>query len=196
MYHKALMNVLKEKKHRKFKNIWRERPLEKIGGHQVVGDRSRGRVDIVVEDNNSNFHAIELKIVQLPREKNLNPKQSLYDIGQITSDFARLSEANELSSYDCVIVMHGGYLNVYRTPDSVYREFHNRMFVDVETSKLAGEFKTERKKRKKQLEAVKTLGFDHPFIQKTKFVRVITVEGLGLVTICGPVPNSTKNNQN
>ena len=92
VYHIALMEVLEHK--RKFIGIRREVLLEDIGG-RVVDDRSRGYVDIVIEGKNSNVHAIELKVVQLPREKNLSPMQSLYDIGQIAGDFLRLKRGEE-----------------------------------------------------------------------------------------------------
>ena len=142
VYHTALIEALEN--NRKFNKVIREVPLEDIDG-RVVGDRSRGRVDIVIEGKSSNVHAIELKVVQLPRKKNLSPMQSLYDIGQITGDFLRLEGANKLTSFDCVICLHGEVLSVYGTPKALLREFHNRMFVDFKTSEVAGQLKTEKK---------------------------------------------------
>ena len=184
-YQKALVKELKKKRNLVVKP---EEPLNEIGG-QVVDGRSRGRVDIVIEDNNSNIHAIELKIVQLPREKNLSPMQSLYDIGQITGDFVRLKEAKRPTSFDCVIVLHGGLLPVYRTPKTLLREFHNRMFVDFKTSEAAGELKAKKSDplRKKQKRLIKQLGLDQPFTQSTDSMRALTSDRLGLITIHGPL---------
>ncbi len=185
VYHKALMAALKEKENRKFKDIRHERPLREISSQPV----RRERVDIVVESNNSNVHAIELKVVQLPREKNLSPMQCLYDIGQITRDFIRLSEAETLTSFDCVIVLYGGLLSVYRTPATLLREFHNRMFVDFKTSEAAGQLKFEKNNslRKKQRRLIKQLGLDQPFTRSTDSMRAKTSEKLGLITIHGPL---------
>ena len=187
VYHMALIEVLENNP--KFIEIRHEAPLEEIGG-RIVDDTSRGRVDIVIEGKNSNVHAIELKVVQLPREKNLSPMQSLYDIGQITRDFLRLKQAKKLTSFDCVIVLHGGLLSVYETPKALLREFHNRMFVDFKTSEMAGELKTEKSHplRKKQRRLIKQLSLDQPFTQSTKSMRALTSKNLGLITIHGPLP--------
>ena len=184
--HTALIEVLEN--NRKFNRVMREVPLEDIDG-RVVDDRSRGRVDIVIEGTNSNVHAIELKVVQLPREKNLRPMRSLYDIGQITGDFLRLKGAKTLTSFDCVICLHGGLLSVYGTSKALLREFHNRMFVDFKTSEIAGQLKTERSHplRKKQYRLIKQLGLDQPFTQSTGLMRAVTSEKLGLITIHGPL---------
>ena len=185
-YHAALMEVLEN--NLKFNRVRREVPLEDIGG-RVVDDRSCGRVDIIIEGKNYNVHAIELKIVQLPREKNLSPNQILYDIGQITGDFLRLNGAKKLTSFDCVIVLHGVLLSVYGTPKSLLREFHNRMFVDFKTSELDGELKTEKSHplRKKQKWLIKQLSLDEPFTPSTKSMHARTVGKLGLITIPGPL---------
>ncbi|MCY4231589.1 MAG: hypothetical protein OXF26_12105 [Alphaproteobacteria bacterium] len=187
VYQEALVEVL-EKNRRK---VRREVLLDKICG-QVVDDRSRGYVDIVVEDKNSNVHGIEIKLVQLPREDKykLGPSQSLYDIGQITGDFLRLEGARRLTSFDCVIVLHGALLSVYGTSRSLLREFHNRMFVDFETSKIAGELKTQKNLplRMEQERLIKQLGLDQPFTPSTKSMHAQTVKNLGLITIPGPIP--------
>ena len=186
VYHAALLEVLESNP--KFNKVRREVPLECIGG-QVVDDRSRGRVDIVIEGKNSNVHAIELKIVQLPREKNLSPNQSLYDIGQITGDFLRLKGAEKLTSFDCVIILHGVLLSVYGTRKPLLREFHNRMFVDFKTSEMGGELKTKKNHplRKKQKRLIKQLSLDEPFTPSTKSMHARTVGKLGLITIPGPL---------
>ena len=186
VYHTALMEVLENSP--KFNEIRREVPLEDIGG-RVVDDRSRGRVDIVIEGKNSNVHAIELKIVRLPREKHLSPNQSLYDIGQITGDFLRLKGAKKLTSFDCAIILHGVLLSVYGTPKSLLREFHNRMFVDFKTSEMGRELKVEKSHplRKKQKRLIKQLGLDRPFTQLTDSMSAQTSGKLGLITIHGPL---------
>ena len=185
VYGNTLMQVLRENP--KFE-IKPEEPIKKFGG-QAVGGRSRGRVDIVIEDKNSNVHAIEIKIVQLPREKNLGPRQCLYDIGQITRDFVKLNEAKEVISFDCIIVLHGAFVSERSTSKALLREFHNRMFVDFKTSEVAGELKAEQKDpfRKKQKRLIKQLGLDQPFTQSTDSVRALTSERLGLITIHGPL---------
>lgn len=184
VYQAALVEVLKN--NRRF-NVRCEVPLGDIGG-RVVDDRTRGRVDIVVDGKNA-VHAIEIKLVQLPREKHLSPMQCLYDIGQITGDFLRLKGATGLTSFDCVIVLHGVLLSVYGTPTRLLREFHNRMFIDFKTSKTAGELKAQKHLpfRKVQERLIKELGLDQPFTQSTRSMHARTVNKLGLITIPGPL---------
>ena len=160
-----------------------EEPIKKVGG------RGHGRVDIVIEDKNFNVHAIEIKIVQLPRESNLSPMQCLYDIGQITGDFVRLNGAKKVTSFDCVIVLHGLFVSERSTPIALLREFHNRMFVDFKTSELAGELKAEQNDplRKRQKRLIKQLGLDQPFTQSRDSMHALTSDRLGLITIHGPL---------
>ena len=184
VYQVALMEMLRNS--RRFEKVTCEVPLEKIGG-QVVDDRRHGRVDIVVEDKNSNVHAIEIKLVQLPRKTNLTSMRCLFDIGQITGDFLRLEGAKGRTSFDCVIVLHGVLLSVYGTPKKLLREFHNRMFVDFKTSEMAGELRSERclQLRKEQTRLIKQLGLDQPFTQFTGSMHARTANKLGVITIPG-----------
>ena len=186
VYRDTLIEVLKENQN--FSEVRREVPLENIGGEALAGVGA-GYVDIVVKDNNSNVHGIELKIVQLPRERHLAPMQCLFDIGQITWDFLRLKGAKKLTSFDCVIVLHGGFLSVRRTRHTLLREFHNRMFVDFKTSLTAGELKVQKDDpvRKKQVQLIKQLGLDQPFTEKTDSMLARTGKRLGLIRIHGPL---------
>ena len=187
VYGTELMGVLANS--RQCTKVCDEVPLENIGG-QAVDGRRNGRVDIVVEGRNSNVHAIELKVVKLPREEHLGPNECLWDIGQITGDFLRLESANRLTSFDCVIVLHGVLMSVYRTNRKLLREFHNRMFVDFKTSEMDGELNKEKNDpfRRKQVRLIHQLGLDLPFTPSTKLMRALTSKELGLITISGPLP--------
>ena len=182
VYHTALMEVLENNE--KFNRICSEVPLEEIDG------TGHGFVDIVIERENSDVHAIELKVVQLPREGHLGPNGALYDIGQITSDFLRLKGANKLTSFDCVIVLHGVLLCLYNTRKKLLREFHNRMFVDFKTSETYGELKSQKNVpfRKKQKRLIQQLGLDQPFTPPTGSMCARTSGKLGLIAIHGPLP--------
>ena len=186
VYHTALAQVLEN--NRRFSRITSEVRLEDIAG-RVVDGRSRGRVDLVIESKNSNFHAIELKVAQLPRERHMSPKSALYDIGQITRDFLRLEGAKKLTSFDCVIVLHGVLLSVYNTRKALLREFHNRMFVDFKTSEKDGELRFEKTDplRMKQKRLIKQLGLDQPFTQLSDPMCALTGQQLGLIIIHGPL---------
>ena len=186
VYQNALMRVLET--NRRFE-VRREVPLGEIGGIAPDGGNC-GFVDIVVEDNNSNVHGIELKIVQLPRENRLGPSECLFDIGQITWDFLKLKGARNLTSFDCVVVLHGEFVSERRSSRALLREFHNRMFVDFKTSETAGELNAQRDDpvRKKQVKLIRQLGLDQPFTQATASMRAQKAVKLGSIRIHGPLP--------
>lgn len=143
----------------------KERLLSEYGGVAPDGAQ-RARIDIV-----AGSHGIELKAVRMPRSTNGSPNGSLYDLGQIANDYLKLASAKKLESGELLIFLYGPLVeDIGRA--SLYREFHNRMFVDYSTSRLYGELRAQaiedcevawkRPMRKLQLKAIREMGFDKP----------------------------------
>lgn len=139
----------------------REVPLLKIGASQVWGDK-KGRLDILYND-----YGIEIKVVRIPRMGAV-PSNALYDIGQISSDYWRIQNAHQLKGGELCILLYGCLVSELRKPAAILREFHNRMFVDFNTSLQYGELKNQSKseQRRKQIVAIKEIGFHAPYIEK------------------------------
>jgi len=135
-----------------------EVPLQQIGARQI-SDSDSGRLDLLY-----NNHGIELKVIQMPRIKN-TASNALYDIGQISGDYWRLQNADNLASGELVILLTGILVQAYDRPVELLREFHNRMFVDFNTSMLYGELFEEsvRVSRSRQISAIYQMGFDKPY---------------------------------
>jgi hypothetical protein len=157
-----------------------EVPLRQIGAERLEQER-RGRVDILSAD-----HAIELKVIRMPRLK-ATPGNALYDVGQLSWDYWTLREAKKISSAELIILLYGELISALSRPSprpkAVYREFHNRMFVDFTSSLLDGELKKEQgmSNRRKQIDAIKAMGFDKPC---DKVSRPVVVHGaFALVSI-------------
>jgi hypothetical protein len=153
-----------------------EVPLRQIGAERLEQER-RGRVDILSAD-----HAIELKVIRMPRLK-ATPSNALYDVGQLSWDYWTLREAKKISSAELVILLYGELISALSRPKAVYREFHNRMFVDFTSSLLDGELKKEQGKdnRVMQIDEIKAMGFDKPC---DKVNRPVVVHGaFALVSI-------------
>ena len=67
-------------------------------------------------------------MVRLPR-LNATASNSLYDIGQLSSDYWRLKYAKKLSGGELVVLLYGSLIDELRRPISILREFHNRMYI-------------------------------------------------------------------
>jgi len=139
----------------------REVPLSKIGACQAWGDK-KGRLDILYSD-----YGIELKVIQIPRIGAV-PSNALYDVGQLSSDYWRIQNANKLKGGELCILLYGPLVSELRKPPAILREFHNRMFVDFSTSLQYGELNHQSKseQRKKQIDAIKEIGFHRPYNKK------------------------------
>jgi hypothetical protein len=142
-----------------------ERPLSLYGG--VAPDGAlRARIDIVAET-----HGIELKAVRMPRSANNSPNSSLYDLGQLANDYLKLESAKKLESGELLILLYGTLVEGIGQA-GLYREFHNRMFVDYATSRQFGELRKvaisecaedwKQKMRKAQLKAIRKMELDKP----------------------------------
>lgn len=156
--HKALLAQLADPTKRK------EVRLSSVGG-QLARSEGDGRVDIVCAE-----HGIELKAVRLPRHK-MSTFYSLYDLGQLASDYWRLRGATGLRSGELVVLLYGPLVADLPNEAAVYREFHNRMYVDFATSRQFGELspawlaeETDQMQllRKRQTDAIRQIGFHKP----------------------------------
>jgi len=154
-----------------------EVPLVKIGA-KTAWDSDSGRLDLL-----HNKHGIELKVIQIPRVKT-TASNALYDIGQISSDYWRLQNAQELNSGELVILLIGVLIKAYESPGQVLREFHNRMFVDFSTSMFHGELAEESTltNRSRQIGSIYQMGFDKPYSNPLG-KKLVLHDGLGLVSI-------------
>lgn len=159
----------------------KEVPLELVNSAQLWGG-SHGRIDIIVER-----HGIELKVVRLPRQKS-GASQSLYDLGQLSSDYARLDRAKKLKSGELLILLYGPLVKDISGNVTLIREFHNRLFVDFCTSLKFGELKKpyDKKWRKEQIKYIKKMHLDQPFNSKSTSMKIYRTESdssLALVSI-------------
>lgn len=154
-----------------------EHSLEKIGATRV-DNGTRGRLDVLWGG-----HAIEIKVVRMPR-LGANPNRALYDIGQISADHWRLSNARKITSAEIIVLLYGPLVEDLRAPIAVYREFHNRMFVDYQNSMEYGELKREKGEmgRRRQLKSIREMGFDRPCGTKKASAAVVVGE-FALVSI-------------
>lgn len=154
-----------------------EVPLTEIGATQVWGD-DKGRLDVL----HSN-HGIEIKVIQLPRSGN-TPSTALYDIGQLSGDYWRLQNATELEDRELLLLLSGPIISALKSPRELLREFHNRMFVDFQTSILYGELVTESSEtqRARQIGSIYQMGFHLPFNDPLGKIIVI-LDNYALCTI-------------
>jgi len=143
------------------------------------------RFDIVCND-----HAIELKVTRLPRLKAQSPMGCLYDLGQIANDYLKIQSAKDLESGELVILVYGPLVTDLGR-GSIYREFHNRMYVDYTTACLFGELHPDhvaqeeewkRRMRPMQHRAIKRMGFHKP-CENAKKCTVIKDGDLALISI-------------
>ena len=154
-----------------------EVPLEQISAKQAW-DSDSGRLDLLFKK-----HGIELKVIQMPRIKN-TASNALYDIGQISSDYWRLQNADNLNSGELVILLIGILVQAYDSPGQLLREFHNRMFVDFYTSMLHGELSEESIliSRSRQISSIYQMGFDKPY-SNALGKKLVLHDDLALVSI-------------
>ena len=147
----------------------KEVPLSDIGA-LTPWDSTGGRIDIVADK-----HGIEIKVIEFPHV-GLTPSNSLYDIGQISSDYWRIKNAEHLDSGELILLLRGPLVSILKKPSKIGREFHNRMFLDFKTSLYHGELSRQKNNivRQRQISAIKEMGFDFPAgskINKKVFVE-------------------------
>lgn len=175
--HKALLAQLDDPSKRK------EVRLSSVGG-RLARSEGDGRVDIVCAE-----HGIELKAVRLPRLK-VSTFYSLYDLGQLSSDYWRLRGATGLRSGELIVLLYGPLVADLPNEAAVYREFHNRMYIDFATSRMFGELSPAwlakepiqtQLLRKRQTQAIKQIGFHKPC--ETAARRTVREGNFALVSI-------------
>lgn len=155
----------------------REVPLSIIGASQAWGSEN-GRLDILFGD-----YGIELKVVKIPRIGAV-ASNALYDVGQLSSDYWRVKTAQNLRGGELCILLYGCLVSELSNSTAILREFHNRMFVDFSTSLHFGELKEQitSEQRKKQVTAIKEMGFNEPYNGK-KGKRIVVDEEFALIAI-------------
>lgn len=154
------------------------------------GSGNHGYMDAVVKLGERSY-GFEFKVLRLPRIKDLSPGRSLYDLGQITWDHARIRNAKGLQGGYCVCVVHGPLLGREDgTATKVRRNFHDMLFVDYERSRLWGELsdQDEHSARQLQLYSLREMGFDRPFdtrqnARRSDFCVVHSLNDVGVVAL-------------
>ena len=164
----GMERIIRDSVKRELPGAITEVPLTQIGAKRLWPG-TRGRVDIL-----SDTHAVELKVIRMPRLK-ATPSNALYDIGQLSADYWTLRNAQSIASAELIVLLYGELISALSSPGAVYREFHNRMFVDFTTSMATGELKKEKNdQRREQIKEIRTMGFDKPC---DKIGRPVVVHG-------------------
>lgn len=139
--------------------------LADVGATRPDGSGDPGFMDAVLKLGDGEY-GFEFKVLRLPRGKNLSPGGSLYDLGQITWDHARIRNAKGLQGGYCLCVLHGPLLGEEDgTESKVRRNLHDMLFIDYKRSQLWGELSDpdERSVKRQQLLSLMELGLDKPF---------------------------------
>lgn len=108
--------------------------LRKVKGNYLTPGRTRGSLDYVCA-HGDDLVGFEFKVVRLPRKK----PGALFDIGQLGADAARLRNSKSLTARYLVAFVYGPLVADASSPRSLYRAFHNHMFVDHQTALARGE---------------------------------------------------------
>lgn len=105
----------------------REKPQARIGAKQYTAGRRGGRIDAIFTENDKPSAAAEYKAVSMPRCKG----GPLFDVGQLASDYLRLSTATGIKQGFVVVFVHGP--DVLRLPSaaSIWCALHNQFHRDV-----------------------------------------------------------------
>ena len=149
----------------------REVRLAAVSAETIFGT-SAGSIDLVHKQ-----HGIEVKVVQFPRAKAV-PSNALYDIGQLSSDYWRLAHAKTLTSGELLVLLCGPLVASLAKATAICREFHNRMYVDYQTSAMFGELSVESDipHRKRQVSAIQRMGLNVPANDGRRFKTVVSSE--------------------
>jgi hypothetical protein len=136
-------------------NFRTELSLGEVGVRQFYEGRARGRVDTFLPDSRTAF---ECKAVRLPREKS-SPK---FDLGQLLADYLRLRSGSSLGYGYLVIFVYGAVVGEASSPGSLYRRFHNQMFVDQDLARQTGSLSRDEIEAVNELEWNRAWGSSHP----------------------------------
>lgn len=143
-----------------------EVPLHDVGAIRFDGEDT-GRMDIVV-GRNPGQHGVEIKVVRLPRLRAV-PANALYDVGQLTADYWRISNATELRSGELLILLYGPMVLDLKSGAAICRELHNRLYVDFQTSLQFAELREQGglDGRVRQMAVAEVMGIDRPCERST-----------------------------
>lgn len=143
-----------------------EVPLHEVGAIRFDGENT-GWMDIVAGEAPGQ-HGIELKVVRLPRLRAV-PSNALYDVGQLTADYWRISNATELHSGELLILLYGPMVPDLQSGAAICRELHNRLYVDFQTSLQFAELREQRglDGRVRQMAVAEVMGVDRPCERST-----------------------------
>src|SRR5690554_2956865 len=100
-----------------------EVPLHDVGAIRFDGEDT-GRMDIVV-GRNPGQHGVEIKVVRLPRLRAV-PANAWDDVGQLTTDYYRISNATELRSGELLILLYGRMLLDCQNKTAISQEHQHR----------------------------------------------------------------------
>lgn len=139
----------------------REVDLRDVGGRQLIAGKTRGILDCLITAGPS---GIEFKTMRLPRAKGVGQAGALYDIGQLTADYARLADAKKLQGGWVVAFLYGPQVNAAASDGELYRMVHNQLFVDAEIARRDpdGDQWAGGDHRKHQRRALRLMGLDKP----------------------------------
>lgn len=100
----------------------REVDLNEVGGRQLFADKKRGSLDCLLEASRL---GIEFKTMRLPRVKGMGQAGALYDVGQLTADYARLADATNLNGAWVIAFLYGPGVAAASSDGELYRMVHN-----------------------------------------------------------------------
>ncbi|MEA9705251.1 hypothetical protein [Xanthomonas campestris] len=165
-----------------------EQSLAKFGGIPAFPGPKNGRIDIVYPGEKLH-RGVELKAVKLPRDKSA-PSNALYDIGQLTVDYARISLAEKLEGGELVVLVYGPFVEALEE-DALLRELHNHFFLDYETSRRFGQLHPDYLKeepsdhleqRIHQITVIKALGWNVPYTRGANRATLAKLGSYALVS--------------
>jgi hypothetical protein len=173
--------------HKQFDNysLELEASLRKYGGQLRVGKRRGGRIDCVLNGQ----IGLEYKAVRMPRMHSLCPSTSLWDAGQLSGDYVKISEAGKLDDGYLIAFLYGPFVEASKTTGDLYRHFHNQMFVDFSIADEEEDWADHDGSglRPRQRIAVNRMGWDRPWPGKRVRPGVIAAKCAKVAAICIPV---------
>ncbi|WP_158686911.1 hypothetical protein [Rhizobium leguminosarum] len=149
-----------------------ELPLHVVGVEQRYHNRTHGRVDCLIAGSAT---ALEYKAVRMPRVQS-SPK---FDLGQILADYMRLRSGSGLDYAYLVIFFYGPIVSDCSSPGSLYRRFHNQMFVDQELARQTNQLSADEEEAIVDLRWAKAWGEPQP----PKFAAAALHGDIGVVCV-------------
>lgn len=167
----------------------REAKLSLYGGVPAIASSKDGWIDLVYPGDKL-MRAVELKVVRMPRAKT-GVRSALYDLGQMTLDYARIQRAKKLEGGNLVALLYGPIVEALSEKE-LARAFHNQMFIDYETSRRFADLRVDeiaeldepgRKQRQAQIRVIRRLAWNRPFLAKESDAIVAKFAGYALISI-------------